>query len=358
MRPCLQCVVRPEAARAALLTWSVDSRQNAPRYDAITDVPGIKVGHWTDLRAATGCTVVLCEAGAVGGVDVRGGGPGTRETDLLRPGDLVQEVHAVLLTGGSAFGLDAAGGVMRWCEEHGVGLAFGGAVSRSSPARSSSTSVRRAAMCGRTRPRATRLPAAAKDGRVAEGSVGAGTGATVARRWACRGDEGRHRHGQRGRGVGLIVGAIVAVNAVGESRRQHERKSVVAGPRDSRGRFVPTRWTLSASGSDPPPGPTNTTIGVVATNARLTKEQTNRLATVAHDGYARAIRPVHTLADGDTIFALATGERELKGTRTCDCSRRLRPLAVERAIVKGVLAAKSLGGVPSISEWRERLQAT
>jgi L-aminopeptidase/D-esterase-like protein len=320
--------------------------------DAITDVPGIKVGHWTARRAATGCTVVLCERGAVPGVDVRGGAPGTRETDLMRPGNLVQEVHAVLLTGGSAFGLDAAGGVMRWCEERGIGLVFGGSV----------VPIVGAAVLfdlgvGRrdARPDAAAGYAAceaARGGRVAEGSVGAGTGATVAK----AGGPGAALKGGIGTasedaGAGLIVAALMAVNAAGEVV-ESSSGAVVAGPRAPGGGFQDT-YALVRGGRGPEPG-TNTTIGVVATNARLTKEQANRLASAAHDGLARAIRPAHTLADGDTIFALATGQAPLPGGTGTRALEALVPVAVERAVVKAVRAARGLAGVPSAAEWLAR----
>src|SRR5688572_26783047 len=186
--------------------------------NAITDVPGIRVGHWTDRRTATGCTVVLCEAGAVGGVDIRGAAPGTRETDLLRPGNLVEKVHAVLLTGGSAFGLDAAAGVMRYLEERGSGLGFGGQVIPIVPA-----AVLFDLGIGRPRhPDAAagyRAARAARGGAVAEGSVGAGTGATVAK---LAGGDRRLKGGlgtaSEALASGVVVGAIAAVNAVGAIR--------------------------------------------------------------------------------------------------------------------------------------------
>lgn len=323
-------------------------------YDAITDVSGIKVGQWTDRRAATGCTVVLCEGGAVGGVDVRGAAPGTRETDLLRPGNLVQEAHAVLLTGGSAFGLDAAAGVMRWCEEHGVGyLATGGSRVPIVPGAVvydlgiGRSDVRPDAAAGYA------AAGAAKRGRVGEGTVGAGTGATVAKALgmagALKGGVGTASE-SNGR---LIVGAIVVVNAGGEIV-DSATGTVVAGPRGEDGGFLPTLQLMRHTRVVPPPVAENTTIAVVATNARLSKEQANRLATVAHDGYARAIRPIHTMSDGDTIFALATGDHELEGIAELRLLQALSSVAVERAILKGVLAAKSLAGVPSVNEWRER----
>jgi L-aminopeptidase/D-esterase-like protein len=324
------------------------------RYDAITDVPGIKVGHWTNRRAATGCSVVLCEAGAIGGVDVRGAAPGTIETDLLQPGTLVQSVNAVLLTGGSAFGLAAAAGVRRWCEEHGLGYSFGGSVVPIVPG-----AVIFDLNIGRADVRPDEAAgyaaaSAAKAGRVAEGSVGVGTGATVAKlmgpRACLKSGVGTASEVLEG---GLVVGALVAVNAVGDVI-DSRNGSVIAGPRGENGAFADTLDVLRRGRRRVPEG--NTTIGVVATNARLTKEQANRLATVAQDGLARAIRPVHTSADGDTIFALATGEVEAPQPRIIGLET-FAALAVERAIVKAVLAATSLAGVPSLSEWRAGFSA-
>ena len=318
-------------------------------YDAITDVPGIKVGHWTDRRAVTGCTVVLCERGAVGGVDVRGGAPGTIETDLLRPGTLVNEVHAVLLAGGSAFGLEAAAGVTRWCEERGIGLAFGGARIPIVPGAIifdlgiGRSDVRPGIAAGYA------AASAAKPGKIAQGSVGAGTGATVAK---ALGIENSLKGGigtASERAGEFIVGAIVAVNAVGEVL---DGGTVIAGPRRPDGSFADSVRLIAERSTAP--APENTTIAVVATNARLTKEQACRLAALAHNGLARAIRPVHTLGDGDTIFTLATGDIELQTNRGVQALEALAPLAVERAIVKAVRAAKPLAGVPSVSDWERR----
>ncbi len=320
------------------------------RYDAITDVSGVRVGHWTDRRGATGCTVVLCEAGAMPGVDVRGAAPGTRETDLMRPGAFAQEVHAILITGGSAFGLDAAGGVMRWCEERGIGLRFGGSVVPIVPA-----AVLFDLPTGRrdARPSAASGYAAceaAKGGRVGEGSVGAGTGLTVAK----AGGPGTGLKGGIGTasedaGNGVIVGAIAAVNAGGEIVDSRDG-SVIAGPRRPGGGFVDTLELIRAGAQGPAAG-ANTTVVVVATNARLTKDQTNRLATLAHDGFARAIRPCHTMSDGDTAFALATGAVELPAQGGVRALEAITPLVVERAILKAVQAAKTLAGVPSAADW-------
>ncbi len=317
----------------------------APRHDAITDVAGIRVGHWTDAAAATGCTVILCEGGAVGGVDVRGGAPGTRETDLLRPGMLVDAVHGVLLTGGSAFGLDAAGGVMHWCEERGIGLGFGGARvpivvgANLFDLNLGRSDVRPDAASGYA------AAASATDGPVAAGCVGAGTGATVAKALgldhAFKGGIGSASEDLGG----FVVAAIAAVNAGGEIVDSSDG-SVIAAPRGADGSFVDTLAVLRDGAAAT--RPESTTLAVVATDARLSKEQANRLATLGHDGFARAIRPVHTLSDGDVSFALATG-----GAGPPDRSR-LRAIeafasrAVERAIVRAVLAATPLAGLPSV----------
>ncbi|OLD36665.1 MAG: peptidase S58, partial [Armatimonadetes bacterium 13_1_40CM_3_65_7] len=258
----------------------------------ITRVPGILVGHWTDPVGLTGCTVVLCPPGTVGSGEVRGGAPGTRETDLLRPGTLVQEVNAVLLTGGSAFGLAAADGVMKFLEERGVGfdtpvakvpivpaavlfdLGVGDPSARPGPDQGYAACT-----------------AATQD--VAEGNVGAGTGATVAKL------HGIDRAVRGGLGTAsriegdLVVGAIAAVNAYGEV--VDDQGEVVAGARPGEG----------ADGEDSLPG-TNTTLVVVATNARLSKERAHLMSLAVHDGIAGTIRPAHTMWDGDTVFALAT----------------------------------------------------
>ncbi len=317
--------------------------------DAITDVPGIKVGHWTDKRAATGCTAVLCPPdGAVGGADSRGGAPGTRETDLMRPGHLVERVHAVLLSGGSAFGLDAAGGVMRYLEERGIGLEFGDHVIPIVP-----SAILFDLGIGRADRRPDvesgyRAAKAAKGGAIKQGSVGAGTGATVAK---AGGSERRLKGGvgtacERGPN-GLLAGAIAAVNSVGDII-DPDRGVVIAGPRsDEPGEFL-DGWELVRNGGEVPSG--NTTLAVVATNAELTKEQANRLASVAQDGLARTIRPAHGMNDGDTVFVLATGEQEVdaKAYRALEA---IAVRAVERAIIRGVLCATGLAGVPSAQEW-------
>ena len=319
--------------------------------DAITAIPGLRVGHWTDRRAATGCTVILCEAGAVAAVDVRGGAPGTRETDLLRPGNLVERVQAVFLSGGSAFGLDAAAGVMRYLEEQGVGyptpgglvpIVVGAVLYDLSIGRSD---VRPDAAAGYAACRA------AKGGRISQGSVGAGSGATVGKALgmerAVKGGIGTASERAAG---DIIVGALVAVNCFGEVV-DPDSGGILAGPRDEKGGFRSTldilrRRPASALAA----GFTNSTIGVVATNARLNREQAYRLAVMAHDGLSRAVRPAHTLVDGDVFFSLATGATE--ATADLIALGALTARAVERAIVRAVTEARGLAGVPSLAEWR------
>lgn len=305
---------------------------------ALTDVPSLRVGHWTDLAAGTGCTVVLCEGGAVAGVDVRGGAPGTRETDLLRPGNLVTRVDAILLTGGSAFGLDAAGGVMRYLEERGAGF----------PTPAGPVPIVCAAVLfdlglGRShvRPGAADGYAAcmAASTTVAEGTVGAGTGATVAK------SRGRDNALKGGLGTastvlddGTIVAALVAVNAFG-SVYDPETGSLIAGPRPDRSTGTPD--ATDGSGL-------NTTIGVIATSAPLDKGAANRLASVAHDGLALAIRPAHTLLDGDTIFALSPSRGDGSDINPVALGAAA-VVVMSRAIIRAVRAATPLHGFPSAS---------
>ena len=319
--------------------------------DGLTRVPGIKVGHYTDAEAATGCTVVLCESGAVAGVDVRGSAPGTLGTDLLRPTSLVSQVHAVVLSGGSAFGLDAASGVVRFLEARGIGYEMG-------PVRVPIVTAAILFDLGigdhTVRPGPEEGYQACRNatsGAIAEGSVGAGTGATVGNLL------GRERAVKGGIGTaavdlgeGVAVAAIMAVNAVG-SVFDPDTGALIAGPRrDDGSEMIDLLATITSpeyvSGGGLPP--TNTTIGVVATNATLSKEQANKLASVAHDGLAMAIRPAHTMIDGDTIFALATGglDRPADMNRLCAAA----VVCVSRAIVRGVRKAKGIGGVPAVTE--------
>jgi len=319
--------------------------------DTITAVPGLLVGHWTDAGAATGCTVVLCPEGAVASADVRGGAPGTRETDLLRPGTLVEQAHAVLLSGGSAFGLDAAAGVMRWLAERGKGFPTpGGVVPIVAGAVLFDLSLGR----GDVRPDAASGYAACEAASAAPpplGSVGAGTGATVAKALGLeRALKGGAGSAAEATGDGLLVGALVAVNCFGEVADPDSGR-VVAGPRGEDGRFADT---LAVLRTKPPLVPfgagSNSTIGVVATNAALTKSDCYRLAVMAQAGLARTIRPVYTPVDGDTIFALATGAG---AGGPADVLRlgALAARAVERAVLRAVREATGLAGVPSAREW-------
>jgi L-aminopeptidase/D-esterase-like protein len=311
---------------------------------AITDVAGLRVGHFTDSRRPTGCSVVLCPQGATCGVDVRGAAPGTRETDLLRPDNLVEQVHALLLTGGSAFGLDAASGVMRWLDERGHGLQVG-------PVR---VPIVPAAVLfdllvgdGGIRPDAAAGYAAceaASDAPPAQGSVGAGAGASVGKLFG-------FERGMKG-GIGtasirvgaITVGALVAVNATGDVIDPADGH-VVAGTRGSDGR--PRSASRAIAAGEMParaqPGMA-TTIGIVATDARLTKAQANKLATMAHDGLARSIDPVHTMADGDTLFALATGTSGRGGEMTV--LGTLAATVTQRAVLNAVRQARGLADPP------------
>ena len=308
---------------------------------SITRVAGIEVGHFTDTRRPTGCTVVMAREGAVAGVDVRGAAPGTRETDLLHPSNLVDKVHAIMLAGGSAWGLEAATGAVRWLEERGVGLDV--AVGRLPivPA-----AVLFDLLVGdmRIRPDAAAgyaACAAASSADPAEGNVGAGAGAVVGKVFGIQ-------HAMKG-GVGtasvsvdgVTVGALIACNALGDVI-DPDTAQVMAGARTDDGRAL--RDTRRALLRGQPPQPllagTNTTIGVVATDAILTKAQAHRLAIAAHDGLARSINPVHTMSDGDTLFSLGTG-RAGKSLGMMVLAT-MAAEATARATVRAVQAARSV----------------
>ena len=308
---------------------------------SITRVAGIEVGHFTDTRRPTGCTVVMAREGAVAGVDVRGAAPGTRETDLLHPSNLVDKVHAIMLAGGSAWGLEAATGAVRWLEERGVGLDV--AVGRLPivPA-----AVLFDLLVGdmRIRPDAAAgyaACAAASGADPTEGNVGAGAGAVVGKVFGIQ-------HAMKG-GVGtasitvdgVTVGAFIACNALGDVI-DPDTAQVMAGARTDDGRAL--RDTRRALLRGQPPQPllagTNTTIGVVATDAILTKAQAHRLAIAAHDGLARSINPVHTMSDGDTLFSLGTG-RAGKSLGMMVLAT-MAAEATARATVRAVQAARSV----------------
>jgi L-aminopeptidase/D-esterase-like protein len=339
-------------ATFAALSWGVAlGGQTLPTPDAaakgLTAVAGIKVGHYTMPGRPTGCTVILTGTGAVGSVDVRGGAPATRETDLLDPVNSVQGVHAFVLSGGSAFGLDASTGVMRYLEEHGIGYDARVARVPIVPAASlidlwfgGDPKIRPNAECG------YRAAEAATDGPVAEGNVGAGAGSTVGKLG------GRERAMKAGIGTsaivlpnGLIVAAIVAVNAVGDII-DPATGQVVAGVRTPDGKSLADARRIMRSGVNVGPrAGENTTIGVVATNARLTKVQAQKMAQMAHDGYARAINPAHTPADGDTIFSLAMGS--LEGEPNVSLIGGLAAEAMADAIVRAATQATSSNGLPA-----------
>jgi L-aminopeptidase/D-esterase-like protein len=314
-------------------------------HGAITDVPGIEVGHFTDTRRPTGCSVVITRQGSVGGVAVRGAAPGTRETDLLEPGNTVNQVHAVLLSGGSAWGLDAAGGVMRWLDEQGIGLNVGPARVPIVPAAVlfdltlGDPTIRPDAQAGY----AACLNASAQA--PAQGNVGAGTGASVGKLFgmqrAMKGGIGTASV-SLGMGVDRVtVGALVACNALGDVIAP-DTGALIAGARSDKGTgLCDTRRSLLAG---VPPLPilagTNTTIGVIATDAKLSKNQAQRLAQIGHDGLARSINPVHTLSDGDTLFALSTGLATTSPGMTVLCVMAAEAVAL--ATVQAVRAAQGL----------------
>ncbi len=314
--------------------------------NTLTAIPGIQVGHWTNLDAATGCTVILCPEGATAGVDVRGGAPGTRETDLLAPTCMVEKIHALYLGGGSAFGLAGADGVMRWLEERGFGfdvrvakvpivpgailfdLALGDATIRP-------TAADGYAACE-----------AASATAVAEGNIGAATGATVGKvlgfPFAMKGGLGTacRRIGNK------IIAALVAVNAAGDII-DPATGQIVAGARQPDGAgFADATQVLTETLQQNPQGwgnQTNTTLAVVATNIALTKVGATKVAQMAHDGLARSIRPVHTAVDGDIVFALSlgqeTGDASLVGAVAAE--------VLAEAVVRAVRAAESLFGLPA-----------
>jgi L-aminopeptidase/D-esterase-like protein len=316
----------------------------------LTDVSGLRVGHFTDARRPTGCTVVIAEGGVVCGVDVRGGAPGTRETDLLDPVNTVQQVHAVLLSGGSAFGLDAATGVMRYLEEKGIGFPVGVGRVPIVPAAIlfdlgiGDWTIRPDAKAGYEAARV------AAGGPVPEGSVGAGAGATVGKVFG----PGSAMKGGVGTASvrlpsGAVVAALVAVNAFGDVVDPTTGR-LLAGVRTPDGKGL--RGSMEALLAGAPPGRSlagqNTSIGVVATNVALTKTEATKVAQMAHDGFARSIRPVHTPWDGDALFALSTGSVTID--QPALLVGVLAAEAVARAVVRAVLAATGLPGFPSATD--------
>jgi len=325
--------------------------------NAVTDVRGIEVGHAQDDQALTGCTVILCRKGAVAGVDVRGGAPGTRETDLLNPINLVEKVHAIVLAGGSAFGLDAATGVMRYLEENKIGFNTGAAKVPIVP-----SAILYDLNIGRAdvRPDSAmgyRAAASASSNAPAEGNVGAGTGASVGKMFGLKlGMKSGLGSTSMSIGSGIMVGALVAVNAFGDVIDPQTGK-IIAGLRS--GKVGPLRIgkkdyfadTLTAMKNPVGRGVlglaarTNTVIGVVATNAKLTKAQATKVAQMAQDGIARTIRPAHTMLDGDVIFALSTGRRKADVSTVGAYAAE----AMTEAILRAVKLAASVGQLPGLN---------
>ena len=307
--------------------------------NVITDVRGIEVGHAQDENALTGCTVILCRQGAVAGVDVRGSAPGTRETDLLNPINLVEKVYAIVLTGGSAYGLDSASGVMHYLEEQNIGYSMGTVKVPIVPA-----AVLYDLGLGRAdvRPDAAmgyRAAAAASSDPPAEGNVGAGTGASVGK---IRGMEYAMKAGLGTSTIdinGLIIGALVAVNAIGDVIDPGSGMKIAglrSGPTLD---WMKNNLMNSAVES-------NTVIGAIATNAILTKAQATKVAQMAQDGLAQAIRPAHTMYDGDTIFALATGEVQAETSLVGAFAAEV----MAQAVIRAVQTAESAGGLPGLKK--------
>jgi L-aminopeptidase/D-esterase-like protein len=351
-------VTRRDILRGTLATTSMTmlpelSLQNPN--SAITDVAGLKVGHYTDSRRPTGVTVILTEEGAPAGVDVRGAAPGTRETDLLDPQNLVQQVHAIVLAGGSAFGLEAATGVVRYLEERKIGFSTGVAHVPIVPAAIlfdlgvGDAKIRPDAAAG------YKACEAASTKAPQEGNVGAGAGATVGKAFgmqrAMKGGVGTAsiKVTDKKSGATLTVGAIVAVNAVGDVFDPATGK-ILAGARTPDGKALLGTMNAILRGESLPPmfGGTATTIGVVATDAKLDKAQCAKVAQMAHDGLARTINPVHTMFDGDTLFALATGKTAQLGNVTLIGALAAEVMA--QAVVRAVRAARGMAGLPSANE--------
>jgi L-aminopeptidase/D-esterase-like protein len=317
----------------------------------LTAVEGVKVGSVTLSERPTGCTAILFKEGTTGSVDVRGGAPGTRETDLLNPVNNVQIVNAISLAGGSAFGLDAASGVMKWLDEKNIGYPVGASgVVPIVPAAilfdlgfGDNPKIRPGADCG------YKAAGLASEAPVQEGNVGAGAGATVGKTGGGRGPGGGAMKAGIGSAAirlpnGLVVAALVAVNAVGDIIDPWTGQ-VVAGARGADGTLIDARKMLRGGGGREGRAGENTTIGLVVTNAKLTKVQAQKMAQMAHDGYARAISPVHTPGDGDTIFSAATGTWD--GTANYGQIGSLAAEAMADAIVRAATQATASNGLPS-----------
>jgi L-aminopeptidase/D-esterase-like protein len=338
-------------AGAALMPSAVAQTST---HSGITDVQGIKVGHFTESGRPTGCTVLIFEKGATAGVDVRGAAPGTRDTELLNPVNTVQQVQAILLSGGSAFGLRAADGVVRYLEEHGLGFHLGPATVPIVPAAIlfdlglGDWKIRPTAESG------YKACQAATAGKVAEGNVGAGAGATVGKMFGMKSamKSGVGTASLRVGNTGIVVGALVAVNAVGDVVDPKTGK-IVAGARkpDGSGFLDSMAQIRQGHGVEIAAG-ANTTIGVVATNVAMTKTQATKVAQMAHDGLARSINPVHTGSDGDTIFAVATSAVSVRAEHTAIGA--IAAEVLEQAVLRAVMSARGLPGLPSYQDLANR----
>lgn len=318
-------------------------------YNNILDVKGIKVGQVEDREGLTGCTVVICEEGATCGVDVRGGGPGTRETDLLDPVNMIQKVHAVVLTGGSAFGLESTCGVSRYLEEKGIGFDVG--VTKV-PIVVGAVLFDLAVGNYKTRPdieMGYRACEVASNTELKQGNYGAGCGATVGKikgpEFAMKGGIGSYSIKLEN---GLVVSALIAVNAFGDV---YENGKVIAGVLDdSRAKTSNTYEIMKNGFTKGGFSVDNTTIGVVVTNAKLDKAGCKKVSQVAHNGYAKSIFPIHTPHDGDTIFTMATGEIETDLSLLTSLATEV----VEKSVINAVRNADSIKNIPSYKELIEK----
>lgn len=317
----------------------------------LTDVAGIKVGHASNFEALTGCTAILCEAGATAGIDIRGGASGTEETQVLSPLHVTEKIHAVVFSGGSAFGLEAASGVRRYLEQKGIGFAM-----PSARVPLVTSAILYDLGIGSTTVRPTRemgevAASAATTDAVKEGAVGAGTGATVGKvlgmRQAMKSGIGSASVAMEGRYAGVTVAALAAVNAVGDVIDPASGK-ILAGARTSAdGRDFAGSAKALKSGVPGRSTGENTTLVVVATNAKLSKVGATKLAQLSHHGMIRAISPVNTMMDGDLVIALSTGEEKADITALGVVAAEV----VAEAIVRAVKLAPSLGGLPGLRDW-------
>jgi L-aminopeptidase/D-esterase-like protein len=345
------------AIGAPLYTAMANAKPKRTPQGSLTDVPGLKVGHFTHTKRPTGCTVVLAEAGATAGADVRGGAPGTRDIELLRPEMTVQQIHAVVLSGGSAYGLAAADGVMRYLEEREIGFPIGGGVVPIVPA-----AILFDLGVGGPTPRPDAASGysaaeAANSDPVPQGNVGAGAGATVGKMF------GRARAMKGGLGSaslklpgGLVIGALAAVNCIGDVV-DPDNGEPLAGARTTDGKSLIDSMSELRRGvtMDAARRGENTTLGIVAANVTWTKAEATKVAQMAHDGLARSIRPSHLPMDGDTVFALGTG-----GNPLGDMLATVGALAADvlaQAVVSAVLHAERMAGFPAYRDLQPQMNA-